>query len=84
VNGPVFARLPEVRVPVLIVFGREDGLIPNPILHGRSTEEVARRGAARFPDARLRFISHAGHMVQFERPDEWNGAVLDFLKEKTP
>ncbi len=79
VTGPVFRRLGEVRAPVLITFGREDGLIPNPLLHGRSTEEVARAGAARFRDARLTLIPHAGHMVQFEKPDAWNACVLEFL-----
>ena len=26
-------------------------------------------------------IPHAGHMVQFERPVEFDAALLDFLKE---
>ena len=78
-HGPVADRLSEVRVPTLITFGEGDALIPNPILHGGSTERLARQAAATIPHAQLRLIPRAGHMVQFERPAEWNQAVLEFL-----
>jgi len=78
-RGPVADRLHEVRVPTLITFGEGDALIPNPILHGGSTERLARQAAATIPHAQLRLIPRAGHMVQFERPAEWNKAVLEFL-----
>jgi pimeloyl-ACP methyl ester carboxylesterase len=81
VHEPVADRLPEIKVPVLVIFGAEDGLIPNPVLHGGTTRAVAEAGVQRLRFGRLVLIPHAGHMVQFERPAEVDAAVLDFLKE---
>lgn len=81
VKGPVFDRLPELTAPVLVVFGDEDKLIPNQILHAGTTAEIARRGVERLPNARLILIPRAGHMLQIERPREWTRALRDFLLE---
>ena len=84
IHEPVAARLGEIAVPTLVVFGADDRLIPNPILHGGTTRAVAEAGVARLPHARLVIIPRAGHMAQFERPDAFDAAVLDFLKEVAP
>jgi pimeloyl-ACP methyl ester carboxylesterase len=84
VHEPVFDRLHEIRVPALIVFGADDGLIPNPYLHGGSTRSVAEAGKQALPDARLVMIPRAGHMVQVERPAEFDAAVLGFLQQEEP
>lgn len=81
VHEPVIDRLGEIKVPTLVLFGADDGLIPNPVLHGGSTRAIAEAGTARIPRARLVLVPRAGHMVQFERPAEFDAAVLDFLKE---
>lgn len=79
VKGPVFERLPEIEVPVLVVFGAEDKLIPNQALHGGTTQEVAERATRRLPKARLVLLPGAGHLLQLERPTPWVGAVRHFL-----
>jgi pimeloyl-ACP methyl ester carboxylesterase len=81
IHEPVIDRLRELRVPALIVFGANDALIPNPILHGGSTRALAEEAVKLMPMGRLEIIPRAGHMVQFERPFEFDRAVLDFLKE---
>ncbi|HEX9104911.1 MAG TPA: alpha/beta fold hydrolase [Polyangia bacterium] len=81
VHEPVIDRLGDIRVPALVVFGEDDGLIPNPILHGGTTRAVAEGGTRLLPRGRLVMIPRAGHMVQFERPVEFDAALLDFLKE---
>jgi pimeloyl-ACP methyl ester carboxylesterase len=78
-DEPVRDRLPSVRVPTLVVFGREDRLVPNRWLHRESTSSFARAAANALPNAELLVVPHAGHMVQFERPDAWNEAVLTFV-----
>ncbi len=80
-KGPVYDRLPEIDVPVLVVFGSDDKLIPNQALHGGSTIEVATRGTQRMKRARLVMLPNTGHLLQLESPDAWNRALLDFLKE---
>jgi pimeloyl-ACP methyl ester carboxylesterase len=81
IHEPVIDRLSEIKVPALVVFGADDGLIPNPVLHGGTTRGVAEEGTRRLPRGRLVMIPRAGHMVQFERPDAFDAAVLEFLKE---
>ena len=85
IEEPVLDQLCRIQVPVLVTFGADDGLIPNPILHGGDTRKLAENAVSRFPRAELVMIPRAGHMVQFEQPRLWNRAVLQFLaKEARP
>jgi len=63
-------RLPELKIPALIVHGDEDPLIPydNGVLLSR-----------RIPGARLCTLPGVGHLVPLEAPLETYGAILDFL-----
>jgi pimeloyl-ACP methyl ester carboxylesterase len=79
-DAPVYDRLPEITVPVLVLFGEHDALIPNPFLHGGSTVKMAQKAVTRFPQAQLVVLERAGHMAQFEQPDRWNESVLEFLR----
>jgi pimeloyl-ACP methyl ester carboxylesterase len=82
IEGPVYDRLDQIKVPTLVIYGEEDWLIPNPILHGGYTVDVAEGGVARFPDAELVMIPKGGHMVQFERSQEVNQALDSFLDQE--
>lgn len=85
VDGPVIDRLRDLEVPTLVLFGDNDNLIPNPFLHGGSTEKLARKSTALIRDAELVILERAGHMAQFEAADAWNAAVLRFLGDaKSP
>ena len=53
------ARLANVRVPVLVVWGDSDRVV---------TPAYGRAVAASFPDARLEIIERCGHMPQIEQP----------------
>lgn len=63
-------KLKSIHAPTLVVWGREDKLIP-----------VAR--AERFrdgiPGAKLVVFEQCGHVPQLEKPAEFNQALLDFL-----
>lgn len=78
-DEPVYARLPEVEVPTLVLFGKYDQLIPNPFLHGGSTERLAKKTVPRLPRAELVMLPRAGHFAQMEQATAWNDAVLGFL-----
>jgi len=75
---PVIDRLGDVRVPALVTFGREDRLVPNRWLHRPLVHGFAERAANALPNGELLLLPDAGHMVQFERPDAWNEAMLTF------
>ena len=79
-NGPVWAQLPQLTQPVLIVFGENDPLIPNRLFKpwGRP-RRIAEAGAARIPDSSLVMLPRCGHFVPFEQPDAFNTAVTGYL-----
>jgi pimeloyl-ACP methyl ester carboxylesterase len=78
-DEPTTALLPQVRHPAVIIYGKYDGLIPNPYLHPGRTRPVFEKGAAAMPDARLVEIDNAGHLLIIEKPGEVNRAIMQFL-----
>ncbi len=76
---PVYDRLDEISQPTLVLFGENDNLIPNRFLHGGFTEDVAQRGMSKLNNGKLVMMSECGHFVQFEKAEETNQAVVDFL-----
>jgi pimeloyl-ACP methyl ester carboxylesterase/mannose-6-phosphate isomerase-like protein (cupin superfamily) len=68
-DATLLGRLSAVTVPVLVVWGAADRIVP--IQHGR-----AYTGA--IPGAEFRLISDAGHLPQLETPDELLPIVWGF------
>ena len=67
----VMGKLNQIEVPALIICGREDRLTP---------VKYAEYLRDRIPNATLKVIEGAGHMVMLERPAELNRAIEDFLR----
>ncbi len=65
-------RLPELRVPTLVLWGESDAIVP--VRH-------AREAAARLRKGVLHRIPRCGHLPQVERPDLFAAALRDFLQE---
>jgi pimeloyl-ACP methyl ester carboxylesterase len=83
-EAPVANRLGELQLPVLLLFGADDQLIPNRYLHpGLTTEAVAQQGKAAIAGSQLVLLPKAGHMLQFEQPEAFNRAVIAFLTQKS-
>ena len=66
-------KLSAVKQPVLIVWGREDGLTPL----AREGERFKRE----LPSAQLIVFDQCGHVPQVEKAAEFNAAVLKFLSQ---
>jgi pimeloyl-ACP methyl ester carboxylesterase len=66
-------KLSAVKVPVLLVWGREDGLTPL----AREGEKFKRE----LPAAQLVVFEQCGHVPQVEKAAEFNAAVLQFLSK---
>ena len=64
------ARASNYRGPVLVVWGREDRVIP--ISHLEGVREL-------MPDAEIRIIDRCGHIAMAECPDAFLEAALPFL-----
>lgn len=80
VNEPVIDKLEQIKQPALVVFGANDNLIPNRYLNPGKTADIATSGAAKISNCTLKVLPKAGHFVMFEKADECNAAIKDFLK----
>jgi pimeloyl-ACP methyl ester carboxylesterase len=70
-SGPTF-RLADVRVPTLVVVGDQDV---------EDFLAMADEAAAGIPGARKVVIRDAAHVIALEKPQEFNAALLAFLRE---
>ena len=65
-------RLPEIEVPTLIVWGRQDRVVPPADAH-----EFKRL----IPNSRLVVFDRCGHVPQLEKPARFNALLEEFLAE---
>jgi pimeloyl-ACP methyl ester carboxylesterase len=65
-------RLPEIRVPTLIVWGEQDSIIPVKDAH-----EFERL----IPDSRKVVMTETGHIAMAERPAAFNDLMMEFLAQ---
>lgn len=79
---PVWNKLEKIKHKTLIIFAENDGLIPNPYLHGGATINIANIGQRQIPDNKLVMVPECGHFAQFEKADVVNQAILDFMAGK--
>lgn len=64
-------ELSKITAPTLVLTGDRDTLVPP-----SSSEYLAKN----IPGAALKYLSGCGHGLNFEKPDEFNNLVLEFLK----
>ncbi|NIV13856.1 MAG: alpha/beta fold hydrolase [Aliifodinibius sp.] len=82
-DGPVFEELSEINQQVLILFGKQDMLIPNRQFHPNlSTQKVAESGHEQLSNSQLKMVDKAGHFVHFEQSEIVNKEILNFLNDK--
>ncbi len=72
VLDPIIKNLGDINVPALIIWGRQDRILP--VRH-------ACFAAEKLPNARLHIFDQCGHMPNFERPQDFNGLVLNFISD---
>ena len=65
-------RLSQIRVPTLLVWGKDDRITPS---------DVAERFHARIRGSQLVYLPNCGHAPMLERPEAFNAAVGDWLVE---
>jgi len=82
-DGPVFDKLTNIKHQTLIIYGKQDMLIPNRQLHPNlSTKKVAESGHKQLPNSQLKMVDKAGHFVHFEQSKIVNKQILNFLNAK--
>lgn len=71
-RAPVHQRLADAAIPVLFLVGEHDAITPPDVVelcHGL------------LPGSRYQMIRGSGHSAYFEKPDEFNRVVFDFLQD---
>jgi pimeloyl-ACP methyl ester carboxylesterase len=76
---PVYDKLHHVRQKTLVLFGEQDALIPNKLLHHGTTESIAKTGVQKMPNAVLVMLPDCGHFLQWEQAEHVNGHIAAFL-----
>jgi pimeloyl-ACP methyl ester carboxylesterase len=64
--------LPSLELPVLVIVGSQDGLVPL---------ERARAEAGRIPRSRFEVVNDTAHLSAYEAPDTVNDLVRPFLEQ---
>lgn len=67
----IYERLPQIKVPTLVIAGTADRLIP---------VDNSRILASTIPDAELVIMKNTGHGFFIEAAEDANEAILDFLR----
>ena len=76
-NEQVSGFLSELTLPVTLIFGDKDALIPNRLLHpGQSIAGLIKHAEALIPDIKAHLLKNAGHFVQIEKAHEVNEILL--------
>lgn len=70
-SAPVWDRLGELEMPVLLIAGERDDRY----------NQAAHRMARELPNGKVATVSNAGHAPQFEAPDRFNHLLKRFLRE---
>jgi pimeloyl-ACP methyl ester carboxylesterase len=70
IRSDIRARLGEIKIPTLIVWGFSDRVIP---------VQAALSYHRRIPRSRLEIFERTGHLPQLERPARFNAVLDDFL-----
>jgi pimeloyl-ACP methyl ester carboxylesterase len=71
---PAITCLSEIQVRTMIIVGEKD--MPDILAIGRLLEKEVK-------GAKLKVVADAAHMLNMEKPDEFNRMTIDFLKEAT-
>lgn len=64
-------RVSEIEAPTLVITGDADVIVPH---------ENSANLASKIPNASLRVIEGGSHTFFIERPEEFNGAVIEFIR----
>lgn len=77
---PVFDLLPAIPHRTLVIYGLQDALIPNRVIHPLlSVEAVANQGYQKLRRAELMLLHECGHFPQWEAADTVNHAIRKFV-----
>jgi pimeloyl-ACP methyl ester carboxylesterase len=80
-DDPTQAELNLLSVRTLVIFGKNDNLIPNRYLNPNlTTTLIGSIAQEKIKNSTLHFVSESGHFVQFEKPMDVNRIITAWLE----
>ena len=77
---PVINKIGDIEIPVLMIFGKNDMLIPNKYFHpSESMASLLETSEDKFQNIEVKTIDEAGHFVNFEQSEKVNKEIREFL-----
>lgn len=76
---PVYSELSMIKVPTLVLYGENDQLIPNQILHKNLKVEDVLKISNYISGSDAFMIDKAGHFIQWDRPQEVASKISLFI-----
>lgn len=81
VNEPVFSELGNIKVPTLVMYGAEDNMIPNSLMHPElNTIDIAKLAQKKIKGSKLVMLPDCGHFAGYECASATANAIRAFLK----
>lgn len=77
---PIIDLLPELKSQTLVVFGENDLLIPNTILHPALQVEDVLDNANYIPHVKTSLFDQTGHFIQWDRPKLLSEIITQFIQ----
>ncbi|MEH0154730.1 alpha/beta hydrolase [Limibacter armeniacum] len=77
---PVATMLPKLSIPVLLFFGKQDGYIPNTLLHpSLTTALLVEKTAETISNCQFKMIDQCGHFPHLEHPEVFCKALEEWM-----
>ncbi len=74
-------HLPEIQQKTLLLFGKQDALIPNKMIHfNESTQSLAVKTSGMMQNCEFQILNHCGHLLQIEAADKVNELIRHFAE----
>ncbi|MCA6364307.1 MAG: alpha/beta hydrolase [Bacteroidetes bacterium] len=81
-DEPVHAYLPQLKMPMHVLMGERDLLVPNRFLHPALTpQHVLEEARKQLPNCKTTLVKNAGHFLPVEQPDVLAAAIRGMRKD---
>lgn len=80
---PVYDKIADIEVPIQIIYGKNDMLIPNKILHPQlNLETILEKLKKDYPNIKTDQFDEAGHFVLWDQSDPVNSCIQEGIAIK--
>lgn len=80
---PVYDKIANIKVPIQVIYGKNDMLIPNKILHPQlSLDDLLEKLRTDYPKIKIQQLEEAGHFVLWDQSDAVNTCIIETMDGK--